>query len=192
MNTLNLNIKLTFSEDANVTELDKEAIIENVRENRSLQSTQMNATSSRSHVLLLMRMVSPIVTPGTRHRWVVHNVRTGETAVHLRPGPSATMNIDYTSYGGLLFESQRMLPFSDSVWLASFDNGEIVRTENAGQTWSMVDNIDADMVLIMVVEEPNPYGMFEGSFPEQMILKSQVPVMSIKLREDLKVEYFAI
>ncbi len=59
-------------------------------------------------------------------------------------------------------------------------------------TLEYVDNIDADMLLIMAVEEPNPYGMFEGSFPEQMILKSQVPVMAIKLREDLKVAYFAI
>ncbi|MDZ4758610.1 MAG: universal stress protein [Bacteroidota bacterium] len=59
-------------------------------------------------------------------------------------------------------------------------------------TLQYVDNIDADMLMIMAVEEPNPYGMFEGSFPEQMILKSQVPVISIKLREDLKVTYFAI
>ena len=30
MNTLELNLRLTFSEDANITEKDKEAIIENV------------------------------------------------------------------------------------------------------------------------------------------------------------------
>ncbi len=59
-------------------------------------------------------------------------------------------------------------------------------------TLQYADNIDADMIMIMAVEEPNPIGMFEGSFPEQMILKSQVPVISIKLREDLKVTYFAV
>lgn len=54
------------------------------------------------------------------------------------------------------------------------------------------DQVDADMLMMMAIEEPNPYGMFEGSFPEQMILKSQIPVMAIKLREDLKVSYFAV
>ncbi len=59
-------------------------------------------------------------------------------------------------------------------------------------TLQYVDNIDADMLMIMAIEEPNPFGMFEGSFPEQMILKSRVPVMAIKMREDLKVTYFAV
>lgn len=42
-----------------------------------------------------------------------------------------------------------------------------------------------DMIVMMAVEEANPKGMFEGSFPEQMILKSHIPVMAIRPAREL-------
>jgi nucleotide-binding universal stress UspA family protein len=47
-------------------------------------------------------------------------------------------------------------------------------------TLQYCDDHDIDMVIMMAVEEANPKGMFEGSFPEQMILKSHIPVMAIR------------
>lgn len=57
-------------------------------------------------------------------------------------------------------------------------------------TLHYADQIEADLIIIMAVEEPNPYGFFEGSFPEQMILKSAtIPVLAIQQRDDLVVEW---
>lgn len=49
-----------------------------------------------------------------------------------------------------------------------------------------------DLILMMAVEEANPYGMIEGSYPEQMILKSMIPVMAIRPRHELGVDYEAM
>ncbi len=59
-------------------------------------------------------------------------------------------------------------------------------------TLQYADDQHADLIMIMATEEPNPYGMFEGSFPEQMVLKSHIPVMAIKLRDDLKLSSFSV
>ncbi|MSQ78104.1 MAG: universal stress protein [Flavobacteriaceae bacterium] len=59
-------------------------------------------------------------------------------------------------------------------------------------TLQYAEDQHADLIIIMATEEPNPYGMFEGSFAEQMILKSEAPVMAIKLRDDLQVSHFSV
>lgn len=52
-------------------------------------------------------------------------------------------------------------------------------------TLQYCDDCKADLVMMMAVEEANPKGMFEGSFPEQMILKSHIPVFALRPRHEI-------
>jgi hypothetical protein len=90
----------------------------------------------------LFQTIIPYRAGGDATRWVLYNVRTGETQVHRRT------NTYGTSYGlehlSTPFDRQQLVPVSDSVWLASFLLGELIRTTDAGATWMPVDNITQD------------------------------------------------
>jgi hypothetical protein len=87
-------------------------------------------------------MVTTCVPEGTSAKGFIHtviNTRTGAVAIHERPG--ATKPPVYENEPG---NQQRVLPITDSIWLASLFYGEFMRTTDAGRTWRMVDNIDRD------------------------------------------------
>ncbi len=63
---------------------------------------------------------------------------------------------------------------------------EILKGSNITDiTLQYCDDIKADLVMMMAVEEANPKGMFEGSFAEQMILKSHIPVFALRPEREL-------
>ncbi len=91
---------------------------------------------------VLMQTIIPNGNLRDGTRWTVYNVRSGEASTFLRP-PS------YGTSWGIYFRSNPfdvhgVVAFSDSTWLASFLNGELLRTDNAGATWTIVDNIQRD------------------------------------------------
>jgi nucleotide-binding universal stress UspA family protein len=87
--------------------------------------------------------------------------------------------------------TQQTIDFLESHGVKT-ETAQLVGSNITDITLQYVDDADADMLMIMAVEEPNPYGMLEGSFPEQMILKSSVPIMAVQERDDIKVSSFQI
>lgn len=85
--------------------------------------------------LLITLACVPEGTSESGNEYTVYNVRTGEIAVHQRPGYSGPQSFRGT------FASFQIIPVSEVEWLASFTPGEFVRTTDAGKTWTYMDNI---------------------------------------------------
>lgn len=92
--------------------------------------------------LLLLRTYIPTGTSVGGDRWQVYNVRTGEHKIYNRPGSTTAIGLMALQYN--MFDSQRVVPFTDSVWMVTHGQGELMRTSDAGRTWRMVDNIVRD------------------------------------------------
>lgn len=90
----------------------------------------------------LFRSVSPGASSDSIVRYTLLNTRTGEHKTFARPGTGRTLRL--LSWTQEIRENQRIVPYSDSSWLASFQAGELMRTTDAGMTWKMVDNINRD------------------------------------------------
>ncbi len=87
-------------------------------------------------------MVTTCIPEGTTSSGFVHtiiNTRTGNVAVHKRTGITSP-----PSYENEPGNRQRVLPITDSIWMATLAYGEFMRTTDAGMTWRMVDNIERD------------------------------------------------
>lgn len=89
--------------------------------------------------LLLCRTYIPTGTSIGGDRWQVYNVRTGAHKIYDRPGSNTAMSLMRQQID--MFDCQRVVPFTDSVWMVTHGQGELMRTSDAGRTWSMVDNI---------------------------------------------------
>jgi len=94
--------------------------------------------------LVIVRSVSHVASIDSIARWTVLNTKTGASRTHIRPASafmSRTLSWEYPN----ILEDMRIIPYSDSVWMASLDAGEVMRTTNAGETWTMVENMPRDV-----------------------------------------------
>lgn len=79
-----------------------------------------------------------------KDRWILCNTRDGSATVHEQLGPTSFYGLRWNNNDGL-FSTHRILPVTDSTWLASFSFAELMKTTNAGRSWQYVDNIQRDM-----------------------------------------------
>lgn len=91
---------------------------------------------------VLMQTIIPNGNLREGTRWIIYNTRTGSVSKHTRPPSYGTSWGIY--YQTNPFDISNVVPVSDSTWLASFRNGELLKTKNAGATWEMVGNITRD------------------------------------------------
>jgi len=91
---------------------------------------------------LLVQAIIQGAPAGEGTRWTLLNTKTGEVKTHLG---SSTVGTSFRLEGvSSILDRGRLVPFTDSFWLASFMFGELVRTTDAGRTWNIVDNIKRD------------------------------------------------
>lgn len=92
---------------------------------------------------LLLETLSPLASPDSTVRWTMLNTRTGEHTTTVHPG-SAFVGRSLYYWAAPLLQNTRIIPVTDSMWLFAPEAGELMRTSNAGGTWTMVDNINRD------------------------------------------------
>lgn len=91
---------------------------------------------------VLMQTIIPNGNLRDGTRWTLYNLKSGAATTFLRPPSYGTSwGINFRSNP---FDIHGVVAFSDSTWLASFIEGELLRTDNAGATWTIVDNIQRD------------------------------------------------
>jgi len=91
--------------------------------------------------LLLVRTVIPNgAGVDSNNRWTVLNIVTGSVSQYIRPGAPITRELSPWP----LLQNQRVVPYSDSVWIATLDFGEVMRTTDAGVSWKMIENMPRD------------------------------------------------
>lgn len=94
--------------------------------------------------LVLLRSVAPTGNPREVDRWTLVNVRTGKVDHYAYPGSAYSLTLFWNS--PTIDEGQRVMPLSESTWVASFYYGELMITKDAGKTWGLVKDIPRDSV----------------------------------------------
>ena len=86
----------------------------------------------------IAKFFTPEGDVATGNVYIVLNTKTGKVDLHRRTSGNESWGFINT------LDRYQMVPYSDSVWFAGFNSGELLTTTNAGKTWRLVSNIEPD------------------------------------------------